>query len=264
MATVDSHCHVSTLWYEPVESLLYQMDAYGVEHAVLVQIQGQFDNTYQSECVARFPGRFASVVIVDTDREDASAELEHLSAEGAAGVRFKASTRSPGDDDLAIWRIAEQLGLAVSCVGSDADFSSEAFVRVIEAVPDLRIVIEHLGSDAGADELGPDQEQAKRGAFKLARFPNVYMKVPGLGEFCRRTIPVSGSFPFDRPIPPLLESAYEAFGPGRLMWGSDYPPVSFREGYGSALRLTMAEYSSLSDTDGDLIFGGVAKTVFRF
>ena len=53
-------------------------------------------------------------------------------------------------------------------------------------------------------------------------------------------------------------------GRGRLMWGSDFPPVSFREGYGSALRLTTEEYSSLSDGERDLIFGGVAKMVFGF
>ncbi len=264
MTIVDSHCHVSTRWYEPVESLLFQMDAYGVEQAVLVQIQGQFDNSYQTECVEKFPGRFASVVIVDTDREDASAELERLSSEGAAGVRFKAATRSPGDDELAIWRTAERLGMPVSCVGSDAEFSAATFTHVVRAVPDLRIVVEHLGSDGGVDDLDPGQGQSNRGAFELAHFPNVYMKVSGLGEFCRRTIPVSGPFPFDRPIPPLLEMAYEAFGAGRLMWGSDFPPVSFREGYGSALRLTTEEYSSLSDGERDLIFGGVAKKVFGF
>ena len=52
----DSHCHVSPHWYEPVESLLFQMDRNGVEHAVLIQMQSQFDNSYQQECIQRFPG----------------------------------------------------------------------------------------------------------------------------------------------------------------------------------------------------------------
>ena len=264
MSIVDSHCHVSTLWYEPVETLLYQMDACGVEQAVLVQMQGQFDNSYQAECVQGFPGRFASVVMVDTDRADASAELERLHADGARGVRLKPSTRSPGDDNLDIWKTAERLGMTVSCIGSDAEFSSATFTRIVKAVPNLQIVIEHLGSDAGVDELCSDAEQTKRGAFLLARFPNVYMKITGLGEFCERSMPVSGQFPFERPIPPLLISACDAFGAGRLMWGSDYPPVSFREGYRNALELTMAEYSFLDESDHKLVFGGVAKTVFGF
>ena len=65
MPIVDSHCHVSRTWYEPVEVLLFQMERNGVDHAALIQMQGQFDNRYQQECVKRYPGKFASVVVVD-------------------------------------------------------------------------------------------------------------------------------------------------------------------------------------------------------
>jgi len=44
MVTVDAHCHVSPCWYEPVESLLFQMDRNHVEQAVLVQYMGQLYN----------------------------------------------------------------------------------------------------------------------------------------------------------------------------------------------------------------------------
>ena len=70
----------------------------------------------------------------------------------------------------------------------------------------------------------------RRRALGLARFPHVFIKVPGLGEFCRRSMPVTEPFPFVLPVPPLLDLAFGAFGPGRMMWGSDYPPVSGREG----------------------------------
>jgi L-fuconolactonase len=56
--------------------------------------------------------------------------------------------------------------------------------------------------------------------------------------------------------------AYEAFGPGRMMWGSDYPPVSGREGYRNALQLTMERLQSKSEGDRRLIFGEVALKVF--
>ena len=58
--------------------------------------------------------------------------------------------------------------------------------------------------------------------------------------------------------------AYEAFGPERMMWGSDYPPVSGREGYGNALRLTLEQFQSKSKYDKEMIFGRVAGDVFRF
>src|SRR3990172_7826932 len=100
MIVVDSHCHSSPYWFEPVESLLYQMDRHGVERAVLVQFNGQTDNEYQFECARRYPGRFVSVVIVDTGSPGALAELERLAERGARGVRLPPTARSPGGDAL--------------------------------------------------------------------------------------------------------------------------------------------------------------------
>ncbi len=264
MPIIDSHCHVSPVWYEPVESLLFQMERNGVDGAILIQMQGQTDNAYQFACVRRFPGRFAPVVVIDTDRPDAPRELERLAGEGASGVRLKATTRSPGDDPLALWRAADRLGLAVSCAGSSADFASDEFARLVEALPGLPIVIEHLGSVSQ-----PDADEAVRAArlrvFDLARYPNLSIKVPGLGEFCRRALPPTDPFPFEQPIPPYLELALEGFGPSRVMWGSDYPPVSGREGYRNALRLPQERFeriAALSQGDRDRIFGGTALSVF--
>lgn len=261
MVIVDSHCHVSLSWYEPVESLLGQMERNGVEHAVLIQMQGQANNEYQFECVRRFPGRFAPVVIVDTARPDAPQTLERLAGEGASGVRLGPGTRSPGDDPLAIWRAAARLGLPVSCGGTGAEFASDEFAGLVEALPELPIVVEHLGSVSRPD---PDDagSETRRRVFSLARFPNLSIKVPGLGEFCRRALPVVEPFPFERPIPTYLEDAYQAFGPGRMMWGSDYPPVSGREGYRNALRLAMDQFATRSREDRDRIFGGTALSIF--
>lgn len=261
MVIVDSHCHVSRAWYEPVESLLSQMDRNGVEHAVLIQIQGQTDNSNQQECVRRHPGRFASVVLVDTESPEASEILRRLAEEGASGVRLKATTRSPGEDPLAIWRTAEDLGLAVSCAGTALEFATEAFAQSVESLPNLRIVLEHLGS-ANRPDANESERLARLKSFGLARYPNVYIKVHGLGEFCHRALPVTEPFPFEQPIPPLLDQAYEAFGPQRMMWGSDFPPVSGREGYRNALQLTMEQFASRSREARGLIFGRVALSVF--
>jgi L-fuconolactonase len=47
-----------------------------------------------------------------------------------------------------------------------------------------------------------------------------------------------------------------------MMWGSDYPPVSGREGYGNALHLTMEQLATKGQADRDQIFGGTALKVF--
>ena len=265
MIIVDSHCHTSPYWYEPVESLLHQMDENGVELAVLIQMNGQTNNDYQFECVRRYPGRFASVVIVDTDSPDATQHLAWLAERGASGVRLRPSTRSPGSDPLVLWRTAAELGLPVSCGSGclNTEFASNEFAQLIESLPDLNVILEHMGSINQPDSEGPPYPLRQK-VLSLARFPNVHVKIHGLGEFCSRVMPVKEPFPFEEPIPPLLDMVYGAFGAERMMWGSDFPPVSTREGYGGALRFTMDRFAAKSDEERSLIFGGVAMRLFRF
>jgi L-fuconolactonase len=75
-------------------------------------------------------------------------------------------------------------------------------------------------------------------------------------------MPVTEPFPFEAPIPPFIEMAYRAFGPERIMWGSDFPPVSHREGYGNALRFALDRFAAKSAEERKLIFGGVARRLF--
>jgi L-fuconolactonase len=257
---VDSHCHVSPMWFEPVEALLFHMDRNGVEHAVLVQMIGQTNNSYLAECAQQFPDRFVFVGLVDVDAPDALCQLERLAEAGATGVRLRPSWRSPGQDPLAIWRAAERLNLAVSCIRPTRDFASQAFADLVAAVPDLPIVVEHMG------ELNPNHDgyvEHEKRVLGLSAFPNVLMKIGGLGEFSRKARPMRKPFPFDQPIPPLLERVYAAFGASRLMWGSDFPPVSNREGYANALCLTRERFATRPSSEQALSFGDIARRVFR-
>src|SRR5690349_15354010 len=188
MPIVDTHCHVSQVYYEPVEVLLFQMDRAGVDHAVLVQMREEYDNEYQFECERRYPGRFASVVLVDHTRPDALTQLARLAEQGAAGVRFRADVRSPGDDPLAIWREAERLGIAVSCQGGGGALASPEFAELVAAVPRLPIVLEHLAGQHGLSGRGQAAERSGnrqvddsglQAVLGLARFPNVYVKITG-------------------------------------------------------------------------------------
>ncbi len=253
MFIVDTHCHVSPCWYEPVESLVDQMDRNHVDQAVLIQMLGQYDNEYQFECERRYPGRFASVVLVDTAEPDAPRRLEDLAAQGAKGIRLRP------DDPLTIWHKVAELGLVVSCVGTPLAFASPTFARVLDSFPRLAVIIEHLGGITTCDEAST--EAVRDEVFALGRFPNAYMKIHGLGEICRRKVPVVSPFPFDPDGLPLLNRACDAFA-GRVMWGSDFPPVSFREGYANALHLPMSELESRPHAERTEIFGGLAARMF--
>ena len=254
MPIADSHCHASLSWYEPIEALLFQMERNGVDHAALIQMQGQYDNGYQAECVRRYPGKFASVVIVDPSKPDAAERLAEEVRAGATGVRLRPQ------DPLALWQAAERLGLSVSCGGSSTAFAAPEFAAILERVSGVPIVIEHLGSINRPDD--DTQHELRRAVFGLSRFPNAHIKIHGLGEFQRRAMPATDPFPFVTPVAPALEWAYDAFGPNRMMWGSDFPPVSSREGYANALRLPMEQLAGKSQADRDAIFGGTALRVF--
>jgi L-fuconolactonase len=258
---IDSHVHVAPNWYEPVESLLFQMDAYGVDKAVLVQQQGQFDNSYLLECAWNYSDKLYAVVLVDVSHPRSIEHLRGMAEQGAHGVRLRPTDRSPGDDPLAIWREAEVLGLPVSCVGSAELFASPAFAEVIEAVPNATIIIEHLGSVNLPDGEGTPYA-LRRQVFELARYPNVAIKFHGLGEICPRLQPFPQPFPFDRSYLELFDLAYQAFGADRMMWGSDFPPVSGREGYTKALRWPREHFSTLPTTDQAALFGGTAQRIY--
>jgi L-fuconolactonase len=262
MVVVDTHCHASPYWYEPVETLLDQMNRHGVDKATLIQIGGEFDNAYLMECVRRFPGRFSAVALVDTSRPDATERLKEWVSQGVEGIRLRPTERSPGRDPLAIWRVAAELGMVVSAQGSNADeFSSPQFEDVIKDLPNLNIIIEHLGG-GGQDTKPPHNRYRK--VLALAKYPNTFMKVPGFGELCPRPMPLRKPFPFEN-VPPLIEMAMEAFGPRRLMWGSNFPPVAGRgEGYRNSLRFPMERLQFKSQEDKEWLFGKTATTLFRF
>jgi L-fuconolactonase len=217
MIIVDTHCHASPYWYAPVESLLDEMMRSGVEKAVLIQIAGIYDNTYEIECLRRFLGRFAAVAMVDTTSPDAPERLAEWVKQGIQGIRLNPNERSKGSDPLAIWRKAAGLDVPVSCQGSNVDaFGSREFENIIKELPDLKIIIEHLGGGGG--DTTPLYSKYQR-VLDLAQYPNTYLKIPGFGEICSRPMPFRQPFPFEN-VPPLIEMAMAAFGAQRLMWAT--------------------------------------------
>lgn len=262
MMIVDTHAHASPFWFEPIEVLLFQMNRNGVAKTMLVAINGQTDekyNRYLIECAQKFPGRFAPIILVDPERADAPTMLKHWASQGAAGVRLKVAARSPGSDPLSIWRACADLGLVVSCqVRRLEEFASDELRILVAALPNLIFIIEHLGKP-NLDEAAPYPNYKQ--ALNLARFPNVYIKVGGLGEICRRPYPFREPF-YRGEVPPFIKMAYDAFGAARMMWGSNYPPSSQVEGYRNTLGY-LDEYldSFCSAQDQAWIFGKTALTL---
>lgn len=255
----DVHIHCSLVYFQPVESLIAEMDRAGVPHGSLTQFFGQYDNEYQFQVQRRFPGRFGNIVHIDGTRPDAPQLLKAYADRGACGVRLDPAVRTAGPDPYAVWKGAAAAGLSISVFGGTvASLLTDAFAQVIQMIPQTPLVLEHQAGDynnfASLDDV--------KKAFALARFPNTYIMIGGLGEFSRRANPVTRPLPFVQPIPPVIDLAYDAFGPQRMMWGSDFPASAPREGYTHALEWTMDYLSSKSIEDRAWIFGRTGRQVF--
>jgi L-fuconolactonase len=90
--------------------------------------------------------------------------------------------------------------------------------RLAGAIPELQIVLDHLGKpEVGTADapLAPSAEWV-RDLSEFARHPNTYGKLSGLpGE-------AHGRWSAEQLVP-FLDAAADAFGEERLMWGSDWP-----------------------------------------
>ncbi|MEO9132530.1 MAG: amidohydrolase family protein [Sphingomonas sp.] len=264
MTVVDAHCHASPIWFEPVEPLIAQMDRNGVEKGVLTQILGQFDNAYQEDSAARYPGRFASVGAVDVEAPGAADAVRRWADRGMVGLRLRPEARSPGSDPTAVWRAAAERGMAISCGGAPANMLAPEFSALVQGLSNTPIVLEQLGGWTRPD---CDRDPATWAAIlALARFPNLSLKLSTLGQIAPRRIgrplPAAGEPVLDAGKGAILIEALDAFGADRLMWGSDFPVVGSREGYANALGWTRALFEARASTDIDMIFGGNAERIF--
>lgn len=255
---VDTHVHAGLVKYEPIESLLDQMFRHRVDNAVLVQHAGEFDNRYLIECAQRYPGRFAVACLVDATRPDAP---DHLSAwveqsPAVQGTRlYLAHLFGGAPGAVALWERADELGLIVTVAGSLRELASPEMVRLTQRFTRARLHIEHLGHP---DPKEPEPYPTYRRVLSLARYPHVSLKASGFYSFT--TLPWS---PYTDTLP-FVTLALEAFGARRMMWGSDFPPVSFREGYHNALRFAAQHIPVASYEDRAYLLGRTALSAWRF
>jgi predicted TIM-barrel fold metal-dependent hydrolase len=82
----------------------------------------------------------------------------------------------------------------------------------------------------------------------LATFPNAYVKIANVPELSRRP------FPYDD-LTSRLREIYDAFGPGRVIWGSNYPPSKAAATYAHSVRY-VDEIPFMSDAEKADFMGG--------
>ncbi|MEU6769761.1 amidohydrolase family protein [Streptomyces sp. NPDC046759] len=125
-----------------------------------------------------------------------------------------------------------------------------ACVRAARSVPRLTCVLDHLGKPPVASgRLEPWATDLRA----LAALPNTYCKLSGM---VTEADPVSWTVDDLRPY---VETALEAFGPDRLMFGSDWPVCTPAATYGQVLDATVrllgpAERTQVLDTTATRVY----------
>ncbi len=112
------------------------------------------------------------------------------------------------------------------------------------------IVIDHL-----AHPTRPDDFASLKPVLELSRFPRVYVKLSGFYYFSQAPYPYLD-------CRDLVRAVYDSFGPSRLLWGSDFPHVLLKAGYGGALALVEQLCPGLPAAEQKLILGQNAAALY--
>jgi L-fuconolactonase len=231
----DAHCHAWERWpYQPsppdlrrgaAEALLFSMDALGIDRAVVI-CASIGDNPHNFANVrtaaSRSDGRLVPFVDVDcrwhdTHRRPGAAErLAQVIAEFApSGITHYMDEEADaswlcGADGLAFLRMAaaHRLPFSLACGPSQL----QAVSRAAADVPDLPILLHHLVRVRAGDAA------ALAAAVAVASQPNLHVKFSGFGY--------GVADGWDFPVAPMRDVAwalFDAFGPNRVVWGSDWP-----------------------------------------
>jgi len=275
---VDAHTHIWSRWpYEPgvpdptsrgsFEALLFEMDANGVDQALLVsaQIAGAGDNNdYGAAAVRAHPGRFLHLVDADSrwspdyHQAGAARRLEELVARyRPVGISHYLGATDDGwlgsSAAAEYFAVASKYKLVVSLAAPPRWFASvrqlaRAFPEIPVLVNHLAVVATHPGGIEPAMALVLDDED----------IPNLLVKVSGLyyGN------PRPWDYPYDERFS-IVRRFYEHWGPMRMVWASDFPSLLPHLSYRQALELLREHAPFIAPLEQAAILGETLSSMLR-
>jgi predicted TIM-barrel fold metal-dependent hydrolase len=240
----------------PPDLLEQYLEEHGIDRAVLVQpVYPGEDNSYVADAARRQPERFAAVCVVDPRSPDAAERLHYWVHErGCRGLRLRprvadeaAAFAAPATH--ALWQMAERLGIAINVLAGPEHLPAVA--QVAERFPAIPILLDHFAHP----HLLQSSADSAALVLSLARFPSVHVKLSGYYYWSAEPFPYRDCWD-------LVRAVYDAFGPRRLVWGSDFPHVLLKTGYVRNLRLVDELFCRLTADDRRLILGENAAGLY--
>jgi L-fuconolactonase len=244
-----------------VEDLAPLAAAADVTQTVLVQTVGVPDETPEFLVIADGNDLVAGVVgWVDLTADDVENALTGL-RNRPDGQWLKGIRHQVHDERDVEWlnRADVRRGLAVVAeAGLVYDLLTKAphlpaAVDTVRALPELSFVVDHISKP----EVGGDLEPWATGIRTLAAEPNVTCKLSGMvTEASWADWKVSD-------LKPYADVVLEAFGPDRVMFGSDWPVCLLAASYAEVVDTAEQLTAGLTPADRDQIFGETARRTYH-
>jgi L-fuconolactonase len=240
----------------------------GVDKTVLVQVAASVEETREFLAFAACNKLIGGVVgWLDLAGPDPAGQLAALrEAPGGQSLRGIRHLVEGEPDPAWLARPEVRGGLkAVADAGLPYDLlvnplQATAALNAVRALPELTFVLDHLGKpDIAATAAEGSVPDAHWSAWihQLAAEPNVVCKLSGMVTEAHWTTWTVTD------LRPYADVALDAFGPDRLMFGSDWPVCllagTYTEVFGTARQLT----DLLSEDERAAVFGGTAVRVYR-
>lgn len=210
------------------DELLAEMDKAGVHRVVVVPPSWEGDrNDLANEAALAHPERFATMGRFDPEAPDAREKIRTWQDQpGMRGMRFTFHTailQKPlldGRFDW-VWGEAEKLGIPIFVLIHHEHM--HMLDTVAERYPGLKLVIDHMGLKSSQRDEACFAEVDRM--LALAKRPNVAVKTTALPCYSTEY------YPFRRMLP-FVRKAFDAFGPQRTFWGTDWSrlPCSWKQG----------------------------------
>ncbi|MGW3136963.1 amidohydrolase family protein [Streptomyces sp. NPDC001139] len=233
-----------------------------LECSVLVQCVASVDETREFLALADSDPLIGAVVgWVDLTSPAIGDVLDDLRA-GPGGSHLRAVRHLVQGETDAAWLQQPSVERGLRAVGErglgyDLLIRSHQFpqaIRLAERLPDLPLVLDHAGKPPIARQ---DLDEWERGVRQLAAHPQVRCKVSGLATEADHE-----QWTVDD-IRPVWEVLLAAFGPDRLMFGSDWPVCVLAGGWHRWAATVEELLADLSAAETEAVLAGTATTFYR-
>jgi len=127
-----------------------------------------------------------------------------------------------------------------------------AALETAQALPQLSFVVDHISKPVIGGDLEPWASELRA----LAAVPNVSCKLSGLVTEASWTDWKVAD------LRPYTEVVLDAFGPDRVMFGSDWPVCLLAASYGEVVQTAVELTSDLNGTERNAVFADTARRVY--